>query len=99
MPQKKPFRLSSLASDDLNNILEYSLLQFGELQAEKYFSVLQDGFETLSLHPKIGKKAYEIYTGLRSLNKGKHCIYYLETDQNIEIIRILSQYQDPTQHL
>jgi plasmid stabilization system protein ParE len=48
-------RLSKQADRDLMDIYKYSFREFGEAQAERYYSSLWECFEFLAGHPHIGR--------------------------------------------
>jgi toxin ParE1/3/4 len=45
--------LSNLAKEDLIGVYKYGCLQFGELQAEKYYLSFFDFFELLCKNPHL----------------------------------------------
>jgi plasmid stabilization system protein ParE len=53
------YSLSRAADDKIAAIYEYSVLQFGERQADKYFLGLHDIFEALAERPNLGPRRDE----------------------------------------
>ncbi len=93
------FTLSKAADDDLHNMWDYTLDNWGERQADQYTGNLYVRFEWLSENPQLGIERDEIKGGYRSWFEGKHVIFYREVNQAIEIIGILGQNEDVIQHL
>lgn len=87
--------LTNKAIDDLSNIWEYTLAEWSEAQADKYYGLLIETFEQLSLLPTIGKKYEGIRNELLGFRVGMHIIFYQEMSPNkIEIFRILHERMD-----
>lgn len=61
--------LSEAADQDLENIFDFTLNQFGFDQAEKYLLEIEDLFKILVLHPESSKARNEIKEGLYSFRK------------------------------
>jgi toxin ParE1/3/4 len=60
-------------------------------QATTYLLELEACFEPLLKLPKLGTKCDEIVVGYRSYSKASHIVYYRESQNKIEIIRIASK--------
>ena len=79
---------------DLAEIHQYSVSQWSEHQADKYYFEIVQGCHHLTNFPKLGKK----YAKLRSKPLGmkvlKHVIFYKSDKQNIYIIRVLHESMD-----
>lgn len=72
------YELSERASKDVDNIIEYSLEQFGKKVTNDYFDGLYYSFELLTDNPRFGR----VTSGkTRQYIYRKHVIsYYLEKD-------------------
>ena len=92
------YKLSKLAAQDFAAIFEYTLLNFGEKQAEKYLAQLEDIFNLLVASPKIGMECGEYIAGIRRHYHQNHAIYYFEQSQRVLIVRILHKKMEPTLH-
>lgn len=93
--------LSAEAKQDLINISNYTIDNWGVNQARAYINQLEDAYNTLMENPltPISKSRNELRNNLRSLNVEKHTIYYQNKGGTaIEIIRILHQAMDFKQH-
>lgn len=86
--------LSEAADQDLENIFDFTLNQFGFDQAEKYLLEIEDVFKILVLHPESGKARNEIKEGLYSFPKDNHIIFYRIFDKQIQIVRVLHGSRD-----
>ncbi|EHT2943739.1 type II toxin-antitoxin system RelE/ParE family toxin [Escherichia coli] len=94
----KTVKLTPKASQDLEDIWYYGYHHFGEEQADKYINQISDFFQLISNH-NIGTPRSELGEYICALPVERHMIYFLQTDTEIVIIRILSQYQDAGRHL
>jgi toxin ParE1/3/4 len=99
MSSKRVYELSAEADMDLEEILDYTHLEFGFDQAEKYLTELLETFYQLSINPKIGKERNEIKVDLRSFPKGQHVIFYRILVDRIRIVRIMHGNRDLPMYL
>ena len=83
------------AIEDLSKIWDYTISEWSEIQADKYYSSIKFSCNEIGLNPKIGKEYTGISTSLLGLKSGKHIIFYHQVSENeIEIIRILHEQMD-----
>ncbi len=83
------------AIDDLNAIWQYTLNEWSESQADKYYSTIKFHCLQIGKNPKLGKEYPEIAENLFGLNSGKHIIFYqILEESDVEIIRILHERMD-----
>ncbi|HFZ8994117.1 TPA: type II toxin-antitoxin system RelE/ParE family toxin [Citrobacter freundii] len=94
----KTVQLTPKASKDLEAIWLYGYQHFGESQADNYIGHLSEIFDILSIH-SIGTPRPELGELIYALPFESHIIYFLQTDRDIIVIRILSQSQDAARHL
>lgn len=94
----KTVKLTPKASQDLEDIWFYGYQQFGEEQADKYILNISDIFQILGENC-IGTPRPELGEYINALPCERHVIYFLQTDTDIIVIRILSQNQDAGRHL
>ena len=92
------YQLTRIADNDLFQIWRESREQWGSRQADKYLNELESCFIELSQHPKLGRARPEIRQGYRSIPKNKHLIFYRQHRGIIEIIRVLHQRMEITEH-
>ncbi|MBN2884818.1 type II toxin-antitoxin system RelE/ParE family toxin [Patescibacteria group bacterium] len=83
------------ANEDLNKIWNYTLENWSEGQADKYYESIKFDCLEIGKNPKLGKSYQAISRNLLGLKSGKHIIFYhLVSDKEIEIIRILHERMD-----
>ncbi len=92
------YNLSEAAMIDLANIYENGISNFGLEQARRYLTDLEDQFQMLSKHRKMGRDSSEIAPFLRRFSYEAHTIFYMPTDSEIFIVRVLNQSMDYDDH-
>lgn len=94
------YRLSNAATQDIDNILEQSLVEFGLLQTKNYFNSLKRCLKLLGDNPEMGRTAEEIRPEYRRFPHKSHLIFYKPiTKNNILIVRILHHHMDAIRHI
>jgi toxin ParE1/3/4 len=89
------YQLTKLAVKDLSEIWEYTYDTWSEAQADKYYNLLLNTFESLAKKPQQGKVYEEISDELLCKRVSRHMIFYRELkNHRIEIIRILHESMD-----
>ena len=92
------YLLSKLARQDIISIHDYTMDTWGQEQASKYLSQLEQRFEWLTENEESGKKRDEVKDGYRSYPEERHVIFYRITESRIEIISVLHQSEDIEEH-
>lgn len=87
--------VSPRAKADFEDIIEQSLLNWGEDQAIEYHATIYRGFGELASFPKLGRSQDRLFQGCRSHPVGQHVIYYVVRTDSILIVRILHQKMNP----
>jgi toxin ParE1/3/4 len=89
------FRLTNKALDDLVAIWDYSVEEWSETQAEKYYNLIISTCQDLANNPQLGK-AYDILSlNVLGYKCGPHIIFYRKVYKNeIEIVRVLHSMMD-----
>lgn len=82
----RAYLLSPEAEIDLQEIEEYSALQWGDTKAAEYIEELFDAFELLAEHPGIGKP--KLRKKLLTFPLNRHIILF-SVDRKAEKIHIL----------
>ena len=87
------YRISESAKADLKRIYRRGLLEYGEAQADKYYTALFDRFEQITEHPFLYQSVDYIRKDYRRSVCGVDSIYYrIEASTGvIEIMNILGQ--------
>ena len=93
------YQLTNEADLKIDEIYEYSILNFGLEKAQEYIIGMHDKFELLANNPSWGNDYGAVRTGLCRYEYVSHAIYFQETDYGILIVQILGGAQDPAQHI
>lgn len=94
----KRFVVSPAAELDLDDIWDYSVENWGARQAERYIRLIQDTIIGLVQGTQPSRSASHVRAGYRSLLVGAHVVFFKEHDELVDVIRILHQRMDPSQH-
>ena len=91
---------SPLADLDIDEIYEYSLQQFGEQVADRYYTRLFERCDIALRNPGLAKSEDSIVPNLKRISYEAHMIYFVRnSDGGIHVIRILHQSMDPKRHI
>ncbi|PKB17557.1 type II toxin-antitoxin system RelE/ParE family toxin [Flavobacterium sp. 5] len=84
------YYFTNKAVEDLSEIWNYTVINWSEKQADKYYDLLCISCNELAKNPKLGKQ-YDIVTkGIFGYKSGEHIIFYTLISKNeIEVTRIL----------
>jgi toxin ParE1/3/4 len=89
------YHLTNKAVDDLAGIWEYTFDKWSKNQADRYYLILIESFNEITIKPQIGKPYLGIVENLKGYQVGKHIVFYrLIENNNVEIIRILHERMD-----
>lgn len=88
------YLLTLQAQQDIDDITDYTLVNHGERQAERYLDDLHEKLEQISSNILLGKYREDIETGIYSCLYEQHTIFYRDKGNNIVILRILHQSRD-----
>ncbi len=91
--------IAPAVKNDLKDIYQYGLRQWGQAQSESYLSTIKNQFWLLTDQPLIGIERPELLPDTRSLPIESHTLFYRVTANRVEIIRVLHGRQDPHRHL
>lgn len=96
------YKLRPKALKDIEGIWSYSYKTWGVQQARNYLENIHDICKELTANPKLGKSRDDLHPGLLVYPSGKHLIFYLlidkELDKGIDIVRILHERMDSYRH-
>ncbi|WP_175836211.1 type II toxin-antitoxin system RelE/ParE family toxin [Burkholderia multivorans] len=99
MPTKaRMVRLTPLAEADLEDIWSYTFEHWSLEQAEHYVGELAAAFERLARGEWIGRST-RAGEGYRRYIVGSHVVFYRETTEALDVIRVLHQRMDVDRHL
>ena len=93
------FRLTERAKADLRSIGRYTQATWGHEQRNIYLARLDACFHLLAREPHRGRACDDIRAGYRKYHVGRHLIFYRESLEGLEIIRILHDRMDIEAHL
>lgn len=93
------YRLTPAAQRDLSSIWDYTVERWDARQAETYVLEIRSAIERIAEQPDRGRAVDEIRTGYRRYAIGSHLVFFIESDDGVDVIRILHQRMDPTRHL
>ncbi|MFN3909100.1 MAG: type II toxin-antitoxin system RelE/ParE family toxin [Flavobacterium sp.] len=83
------------AINDLNDIWIYTIDEWSEKQADKYYSSIEFACSQIGKNPELGNEYEGISKNLLSLKIGKHIIFYqIISKDRIEVVRILHERMD-----
>lgn len=91
--------IAPAAKNDLKDIYQYGLRQWGKAQSESYLSTIKNQFWLLTQQPLLGTERPELLPDVRSLPIESHTVFYRVTANRIEIMRVLHGRQDSLRHL
>ena len=89
------YYFTNKAVEDLTGIWNYTVDEWSEKQAEKYYDILLLACNELAKNPNLGK-TYDVVTkGILGYKSGEHIIFYTIVSKNeIEVARILHGMMD-----
>lgn len=93
------YRLSPLAINDIDSILDFPEEAFGRKTTRRYYESLLGCFTMLGENPNLGRSVHELAEGLRRFEHQSHIVFYEPQETNILIVRVLHKRMDPPQHL
>jgi len=93
------YALRELAREDLEQIWVYTFQEWGADQADDYARALLSRIEWLGENPQSGRSREDIKPGYFCYPEGRHLIFYLVQEHQIEVIGIPHQSMDVMSHL
>ena len=89
------FSFTNRALDDLIEIWDYTVENWSENQAEKYYNLIVASCIDLANNPQLGKSYNIVSQNLLGYKCGEHIIFFQEIVKNeIEIARVLHGMMD-----
>jgi toxin ParE1/3/4 len=99
----KPIKISKPAEEDLKEIADYTLKQWGGAQRKAYLDLFKHFFKRLSRGDRkvclLLKDREDIDVGLQSFTIKKHVVFLRVTEHEISIVRVLHSRMDHERHL
>ena len=89
------FSFTNRALDDLREIWDYTVEEWSQNQAEKYYNLIMASCMDLANNPQLGKSYDILSLNILGYKCGQHIIFYREILKNeIEIARVLHGMMD-----
>lgn len=95
----KKLVVSQRAQADLQAIARYTELRWGKRQGAAYLGAFRNCFGTIRQNPLSGRDRSDIAEGCRSIECGRHVLFYRDTPDAILILRILHGLMDFRRHM
>lgn len=95
----KSFSLRPEADEDLRDIWLYGFERWSKEIADAYYRRIFLGIEDLLRGLKAVQDVSLAYPDFYRIKVGAHHIYFLEDEDNIDVVRILHERQNPSLHL
>ncbi len=89
-------RITPRASRDIEAIADYLATQSSLAKAERFLSGIDSALQRIAQFPQIGRKRDELYPGARSWPCEQYLVFYRLLNDDIEVFRVVSGYQDLT---
>jgi toxin ParE1/3/4 len=87
-------KFRALAAADMRGIARYTRTKWGDAQTAAYVAMLRDQIKSIPEYPLRFPEFGGKYKGLRQMGCGRHVVFYLVTDDAIEIVRVLHEAMD-----
>jgi len=93
------YKLSEKASADVDDIYEYTIVNFDIGQARAYLRGLDNCFKALAENPLRGRTADELASELRRYEYQSHVVFYRGMEPYTLIVRVLHKSMDFARHV
>jgi len=93
------YKFAAKAERDLEDIIDYTLEQWGPTQTHTYLDGLESHGQLLADNPDLGSDREVLAKGLLSFPYENHVLYYIRQSHGIAIVRVLHQSMDSMKHL
>lgn len=91
---KRSLRYHSLAQRDFVNAAGWSQAQWGAKMTRRYLDEIERQISRIVKNPMEGSDAELPRQGLRKILVGRHIIFYMSEEREVQIVRIMGQQQD-----
>jgi toxin ParE1/3/4 len=86
--------LSAEARQDVRGIWRYTAKTWGQDQADRYALGIRAMFTRLVAGQVVSRSADEVQPGLRKMPIGRHVVFFRETEERVEVVRVLHERMD-----
>jgi toxin ParE1/3/4 len=89
------YELTNKAVEDLSEIWEYTVEEWSETQANRYYNFVLESCQEVANHPQFGKQYEEIEKDLLGFKSNHHIIFFkVVSPKEIVVVRILHERMD-----
>ncbi len=88
-----------MAQADLDEIWEYTADRWDIEQVDSYVRDLVHACTAVASGMRMGRSAEVVRSGYFKVTVGSHVVYYMESNEAIDVVRILHQQMDVSRHL
>ena len=92
------YRLRQAAARDLLELGRYTQQRWGAPQRRKYIARLRARLQMLADRPSLGILRNDVAPGYRSFREARHVVFYTETADGIDVVRVLHERMDVARH-
>lgn len=94
-------KLTRLADQDFDQILDYTMVTWGESQFRKYRDLMFEASAAVTDDPFLvkSKARDDLYQGIRTFPVGRHFLIYRISQRDVIVVRILHQQMNLPEHL
>ena len=92
--RKFDLAFSVSAESDIDDILAYTLINWGERQLSEYKKILEAALKAIEKNPKVGRIRDDLRREYRSYHFGKHLIFFRIEGTTVFISRVLHERRD-----
>jgi toxin ParE1/3/4 len=83
------FLFTERAENDLEDIIDYTLIEWGSVQSHHYVDGLEELSQLLADNPSVGTSRDSLSKGVMSFSYRSHILYYIKQRHGITIVRVL----------
>ena len=87
-------RYHSLAQREFVSAAAWSHTQWGAQLTRRYLDTIETQIQRIAENPMLGSDAELPRPGLRKIAAGRHTIFYVFDEREVQIVRIIGQHQD-----
>ncbi len=89
--------ISGDANRDLETIADYIGANYGLSSSDRFIAGITTRLKQLAQFPMMGPSREEISPGFRSLNYERYLVLYVVQENSLNVMRVVSGYQDLTE--
>jgi len=94
MTSDRRLSVSAPARRDVRDILQFTLVTWGEEKSDEYSRKLTSAIQHLVEHPEMGTARPDLFKGARILVVEHHVVFYRVEPDRVRIVRVLHEKSD-----